>query len=80
MRSRHIIFRNSTRHADRRDGPGAAGGSSYTLFSYEYNAKDELTTITNADSDVTVNEFSTPARSPKRPIRMRWKRLIRTTR
>ena len=38
--------------------PAPVGDSSYTLFSYEYNSQDELTTITNAASDVTVNEYS----------------------
>ena len=34
------------------------GDSSYTLFSYQYDSQDRLTTITNADGDVTVNEYS----------------------
>ena len=37
--------------------PAPVGDSSYTLFSYQYDSQDRQTTITNADSDVTVNEL-----------------------
>ena len=37
--------------------PAPAGHSSYTLVSYQYDAQDRQTTITNADSDVTVNAY-----------------------
>jgi len=39
--------------------PALVGHSSYTLFSYQYDSYDRLTTITNADSDVTVDAYST---------------------
>ncbi len=38
--------------------PALVGHSSYTLFSYQHDSYDRLTTITNADSDVTVNAYS----------------------
>ncbi len=38
--------------------PALVGHSSYTLFSYQYDSYDRLTTTTNADSDVTVNAYS----------------------
>ena len=34
--------------------PAPVGTGSYTLVSYQYDSQDRLTTITNADSDVTV--------------------------
>jgi RHS repeat-associated protein len=38
--------------------PALVGHSSYTLWSYQYDSYDRLTTITNADSDVTVKAYS----------------------
>lgn len=38
--------------------PEPAGTSSYTLYSYQYDSEDRQTTITNADSDVTVNVYN----------------------
>ena len=38
--------------------PAPVGDSSYTLVSYQYDSQDRHTTITNADSDVTVTEYS----------------------
>ena len=59
-RQRHdvYLFGDAARHADRPDGPAPAGNSSYTLVSYQYDSQDRLTTITNADSDVTVNTYN----------------------
>ena len=38
--------------------PAPAGNSSYTLVSYQYDSQDRQTTMTNADSDVTVTAYS----------------------
>ena len=45
--------------------PAPAGDSSYTLVSYQYDSQDRLTTITNADSDVTVNVYSSAGQVTK---------------
>jgi RHS repeat-associated protein len=45
--------------------PAPAGQSSYTLYSYQYDSLDRQTTITNADSDVTVNVYSSAGQVTK---------------
>ena len=45
--------------------PAPVGDSSYTLVSYQYDSQDRLTTITNADGDVTVNEYSSAGQVTK---------------
>ncbi len=45
--------------------PAPAGNSSYTLVSYQYDSDDRQTTITNADSDVTVNVYSSAGQVTK---------------
>ena len=59
----HVLL-DAAGHADQPDGPRAGGQSSYTLYSYQYDSDDRQTTITDADSDVTVKCTATPARSP----------------
>jgi RHS repeat-associated protein len=39
-----------------------SGGSSYTLWSYAYDTKDRLTTITDADSNVTKKSYDSGGR------------------
>ncbi len=45
--------------------PAPVGDSSYTLTSYQYDSYDRLTTITNADNDVTVNVYSSAGQVTK---------------
>ena len=42
--------------------PAASGGSSHTLYTYAYDSKDRLTTITNADGDVTKEAYDSAGR------------------
>jgi RHS repeat-associated protein len=45
--------------------PAPAGQSSYTLVSYQDDSSDRLTTITNADNDVTVKSYSSAGQVTK---------------
>jgi RHS repeat-associated protein len=42
--------------------PKPSGGSSYTLWAYAYDSKDRLTTITDADSNVTKKSYDSGGR------------------
>ena len=50
--------------------PAPVGTSSYTLVSYQYDAQDRQTTMTNADSDVTVTAYTMPARCCRSPMQI----------